>query len=427
MVRQASLEDFYKGFQLTSDVEYNLLQFADDTILFGEGTWENLCSLKVLFRGFELVSGLRINLAKTKLYAVGCDKIFQDGKGALWSGVMKAQYGDLNSRVWNYDGEAFDPKDSLWWRDLLDMCGNSRGSMHSVAVKIGSGNFARFWNSHWLGRDYLSNLFPRLLLEAGYKNDTVQDLGYWLGENWFLKVIKAQEVLGQQATGELAELHTLLADVAVCSNSEDVFVWPFDVSKSYTVRSSYNLSQRDQEGGRLDMGINQGLQLIWASQVPSKLKIFCRRVILDRIPTRNQLLRRGIIAYNKEALCAFYELHCEDPSHIFIFSPMIQNLWDRIKQWLDIDSHWAVDCCSQILVGVTTLSGKIQCKRAAVIWVTIWWCIWKVRYNIIFNNAVFDGDELFYSILWHSWWWLAIEAKDRIRSFQFSLVRVEYP
>ncbi|XP_058782818.1 uncharacterized protein LOC131657437 [Vicia villosa] len=329
---------------------------------------------------------------------------------------MKSRYGDLRSRLWNYDGEGYDPKDSLWWRDLVEMYGNSRGLLHNGAVKIGSGNMARFWNSHWLGRNFLSELFPRLYLESGLKHDTVQDMGFWLGDNWCWKVIKAQEVLRQQAIVELTDLHTLLADVALSSNNEDVIVWPFDVSKCYTVRSGYNFLQQDQEGGGLDTGIKQGPELIWASQVPSKLKIFCWRVILDRLLTRNYLVRRRIIANNNEALCVFCEMHCEDPSHIFIFCPKIQNLWASIKKWPDIDSHWAADCCSQIHVRVTTLSGKIQCKKAAAIWMTIWWCIWKVRNNIIFNNAVFDCDELFYSILWYSWWWLAIEGKDRIKS-----------
>lgn len=63
---------------------------------------------------------------------------------------------------------------------------------------------------------------------------------------------------------------------------------------------------------------------------------------------------------------------------------------------------------------VTSLSGKIQSKKAATIWVTIWWCIWKVQNDMIFNNAVFDSEELFYSILWYTWWWLTIVVKDRI-------------
>ncbi|XP_058758447.1 uncharacterized protein LOC131631698 [Vicia villosa] len=241
-------------------------------------------------------------------------------------------------------------------------------------------------------------------------------MGYWLGDKWCWNVTKAHKVLAQQASVEMADLYTLLMDVNLNANSEDVIVWPFDVSKCYTVRSGYDLLQQQQQGGELDICRKQGLEYIWASKVPSKLKFFYWRVILDKLPTRNQLVRRGIIANNHEALCAFCELRYEEPFHIFISCSKLQILWGKINLWLDIDSQGAEDCCEQLHEGISALSGKIQCKRAAAIWMMIWWCIWKARNNIIFNNAVFDCDELFVSILWYSWWWLAIEAKDRIRS-----------
>lgn len=47
------------------------LQFVDDTILFSDGSWSNLWTIKALMRGFEMVSGLSINFHKSKLYGVG--------------------------------------------------------------------------------------------------------------------------------------------------------------------------------------------------------------------------------------------------------------------------------------------------------------------------------------------------------------------
>lgn len=46
------------------------LQFPDDTIIIGESSSDNLWSLKVLLRGFELVSGLRINFVKSNVFGV---------------------------------------------------------------------------------------------------------------------------------------------------------------------------------------------------------------------------------------------------------------------------------------------------------------------------------------------------------------------
>ncbi|XP_058774290.1 uncharacterized protein LOC131648556 [Vicia villosa] len=237
----------------------------------------------------------------------------------------------------------------------------------------------------------------------------------WTDGVWCWNVVRVHEVLGRQASVEMTELNTMLVDVQLTTNGDDDVVWPFDVSKCYTVRSGYQLLLQQQQEGELDSGRRQGLEYIWAAQVPSKLKIFCWRVILDRLPTRNQLIRRGIIANNHEAMCVFCGLYVEEPDHIFNFCSELRVMWDKIMRWLDFDSYGAADCCEQLRVGIAVLAGKYHCKRAAAIWMTIWWCIWKTRNNIIFNNAVLDCDELFFSIVWYSWWWLGIEAKDRIR------------
>jgi hypothetical protein len=66
----------FKGYQVNSNIRFQMLQFADDTILMGEGTQANLWTIKTLLRSFELVSGLKINFVKSKLYGVNIDPIF---------------------------------------------------------------------------------------------------------------------------------------------------------------------------------------------------------------------------------------------------------------------------------------------------------------------------------------------------------------
>ncbi|GKV15062.1 hypothetical protein SLEP1_g25863 [Rubroshorea leprosula] len=49
------------------------LQYADDTILFGKATEENVWAMKGILRAFELVSGLKINFNKSQLVGIGVD------------------------------------------------------------------------------------------------------------------------------------------------------------------------------------------------------------------------------------------------------------------------------------------------------------------------------------------------------------------
>ena len=62
----------YKAYQVGSNkVEISLLQFADDTIFLGEADMENVKTIKVVLRSFELASGLKINFAKSTFGAFG--------------------------------------------------------------------------------------------------------------------------------------------------------------------------------------------------------------------------------------------------------------------------------------------------------------------------------------------------------------------
>ena len=53
-----------------NNVEINILQYADDTIFFGEAIMENVNAIKVILRSFELAAGLKINFAKSCVGAI---------------------------------------------------------------------------------------------------------------------------------------------------------------------------------------------------------------------------------------------------------------------------------------------------------------------------------------------------------------------
>lgn len=46
--------------------------------MIGDGSMSNLWDLKALFRGFEMISGLKINMGKSKLYGIGLEAYVLD-------------------------------------------------------------------------------------------------------------------------------------------------------------------------------------------------------------------------------------------------------------------------------------------------------------------------------------------------------------
>ncbi|PNX55609.1 ribonuclease H, partial [Trifolium pratense] len=68
-----------------------LIVAEDDTVLVGEGKWENLWSLKTVLRSFELVSGLKVNFYKR--IPVGANP----KRKVTWNPIVEAMKKRLNT------------------------------------------------------------------------------------------------------------------------------------------------------------------------------------------------------------------------------------------------------------------------------------------------------------------------------------------
>lgn len=88
----------------------------------------------------------------------------------------------------------------------------------------------------------------------------------------------------------LAECRMLLGNAFLQVNVSDRWQWLPDVAGGYSVRSAYHLLT-SQDPPLLHTSEN----LIWPSKVPMKVSILAWRLLRDRLPTKNNLLDRGII------------------------------------------------------------------------------------------------------------------------------------
>lgn len=78
LVQKAAENGRLEGYKVNSELEINLLQFADDTVIMGKGCWYNLWSIKAIFKGFKLLSGFKVNFYKSKIYRVNVDETFME-------------------------------------------------------------------------------------------------------------------------------------------------------------------------------------------------------------------------------------------------------------------------------------------------------------------------------------------------------------
>ena len=118
LMRSATEKNMYTSFPVGSNnVRISILQYADDTIFFGEANMENVRVIKAVLRTFELASGLRINFAKSSCGAIGAPDHFKQ---------LAANY--LNCRLlvfpFVYLGIPIgaNPRRSQMWDSIIHKC-----------------------------------------------------------------------------------------------------------------------------------------------------------------------------------------------------------------------------------------------------------------------------------------------------------------
>jgi hypothetical protein len=85
------------------------------TSFLGEGNWDNLWSIKTVLRSFELVSGLKVNFCKSKIYVINLEENFLRASSAfLHCGVESIPFCFLGTPV------GANPRRKSTWAPIID-------------------------------------------------------------------------------------------------------------------------------------------------------------------------------------------------------------------------------------------------------------------------------------------------------------------
>ncbi|XP_045797575.1 uncharacterized protein LOC123891718 [Trifolium pratense] len=420
-------------------VSVSHLQFADDTLLMGVKSWANVRALRAVLVLFETMSGLKVNFNKSMLVGVNipeswlceaastlriswvswksvclrkeygglgvrqlrefniallgkwCWRMLVDREG-LWFRVLVARYG-LEGGSLREGGQ----RGSVWWRELVRIregVGEPGGSWfrEHVSRRVGDGSDTLFWIDPWLDGISLRERFGRLFELTMTKSRSVAKM-FALG--W--------GQMGGRGSGG--------GDQAI-----DMWQWSLDSDTGYTVGGVYQLLT-SQDSVTLDDADN----LIWHSQVPLKVSIFAWRLLRDRLPTRANLVIRGVLSPTV-ATCVFGCGAAESAHHLFLSCSTAGSLWDLVHAWIDIS---LVDSTSlrDHFVQFTASLGGSRARRSflQLVWLACVWVIWTERNHRLFKGSsdtphiLLDKIKLF-SFRWlkmtnitlalnyHSWW-----------------------
>ena len=118
LMREAEKQNLFKGFRVGSNnVDISILQYADDTIFFGEDSMENVKAIKAILQTFEMVSSLKINFAKSCFGAFGMsDRWKREAASCLNCSLLSIPFVYLGIPI------GANPRRCHMWNPILEKC-----------------------------------------------------------------------------------------------------------------------------------------------------------------------------------------------------------------------------------------------------------------------------------------------------------------
>ena len=299
-----------------------------------------------------------------------------EDRDSLWFRVLSAWYGMDEGWLRGGGREASD-----WWRVVHSLSRESWFSDH-VSRSVGNGRTTLFWSDVWCGRVSFRVRFNRLFELSVFKGVSVSEmlqLGWGEGGEawrWRRRLFAWEEKL-------VGEIILLLANVTLQVNREDKWLWTLENSHSFTVRNLYNfLTIQPQVASLVDFSS------IWHKDVPLKVVIFAWRLFRDRLPTKDNLLRRGVIPHDSRTYVAGCDC-VESSSHLFLHCTTFGSVWHLIYNWIGVlvtNPLYVPNHFHQF-----GFSGGLGRKRRSILQVILFATVWEIWKE--YNNRYLQANK----------------------------------
>ncbi|XP_073260583.1 uncharacterized protein [Populus alba] len=220
----------------------------------------------------------------------------ESNEKASWADFIKAKYRPqfINGMT------TFKKKLSGIWRGIISTI--TRLDLDSSLIraacklKMGNGNYVKFWLDTWLTGFCLANSYLALFHLSSSKSGFVSQMGYWLEDTWYWNLkwrrpLKASETLMVQrlmSDLNLAAIHRL---------KEDRLIWEWGKDEDYTVNSCMLALERIRYAGSTTYVTN-----VWKSICPPKTKMTLWLALNEGLCTRAFLVKQHILSPQEDSI-----------------------------------------------------------------------------------------------------------------------------
>ncbi|GKB60561.1 RNA-directed DNA polymerase, eukaryota [Tanacetum coccineum] len=435
----------FKGIRLSNLLSLSHLFYADDALIIGEWSNDNLRSIINVLKCFHLASGLQINFHKSQILGVGVPRVVvETAASSIGCSIMNDQFqylgimvGEnmsrhrawadvivkLRSRLSKWKSKTLSiggrltllksvlgasplycmsifkaPKDGSLWSRVIQAIYGSHIDSHSVHMastwcsivrevqvlkskgfdfmslcskRIGDGSTTRFWLDVWKGDSPFRYAFPRIFVLEQDKQITVANkLAANVSDSFRRRVRSGIE---QQ---QLSDLVTYFESVSLFY-SHDRWVCSIFGDGSFSVKDIQNSLD--------DLFLPSWPEPTrWVKFIPIKINIFIWRARRDCLPTRSNLIHRGISLESDN--CPICCSTREDAAHVFFRCELAQSVLKYICRWWELEwQQWSsfLDWDNWFL----NLRMDINSKNILEgIFNVAWRSIWLFRNRLLFDD-----------------------------------------
>ncbi|KAF7829986.1 reverse transcriptase [Senna tora] len=243
---------------------------------------------------------------------------------------------------------------------------------------INNGASTLFWEDRIGQIGYLRNLIYGPLNRNDNKltvKDIVCDNGGW---NWeALSFVLPSNICNR--------LQTLLVDPN--SPVEDNVSWAGNLNGQFSTKSAYFLIC----SFKFSWPEDSNWSWIWKLGCHTRQKMFIWSVLMNGIPTKGNLAKRGM---NISPLCPLCNQGIEECSHLFRDCPISQQMWDQATPFFALQNH--SDFNLWIKINCSNLSPSIYNIPHGTLFIYLIWHLWNARNRKIFENVNFSATNIIF-------------------------------
>jgi hypothetical protein len=314
---------------------------------------------------------------------------------ALWKEVLVAKYGSIILNNVPLSSEAFPCFESLWWKDICRLEGwvdSTNWLEEGMVRRLGNGMNTRFWKDVWIGDSPLCIKFPRLYSISLQKNEYVGVLLEAAEESRKWNFLWRRNLF-QWEIDRVESLEAFLINVTL-SQELDVWKWSINPEEGFTVKSAYDLLVDYGETTTFSDYELKMFSKIWESPAPPKIVVLSWQLFHNRLPTKENLVRRGVLELEAGSNCVWCVANSESATHLFVHCDFVHRVWYEVFKWLGVEIVMPPSIMTLFDCFCETVRNKKKKRGFRLVWHTMVWSIWIARNNVVFNGVVTEPMDL---------------------------------